>query len=232
LTIPVAQEPTRHAERSRLEHGLAEAEQLALDELDLIRGWLTRAVEAASTSQTETADDVKTWAGEAERRYGELHDRLLAVIATQAPVAGDLRLAMALLHVNDRIERMSAQCVNIATLWQVMPDGASPSEEQLRCLSAMADLACEQIEAARESFHERDLVAARALRDHDLGINEHNRRCFALAVSDGDDAGRREAGFIVAMMARAIERIGDNAVDIGQQLEFVVTSRMRGLAVG
>jgi phosphate transport system protein len=58
-------------------------------------------------------------------------------------------------------------------------------------------------------------------------INESNRRCFALAVQDGDEESRREAVFFVALMARAIERIGDNAVDIGQQTVFAANGRLR-----
>jgi phosphate transport system protein len=90
----------------------------------------------------------------------------------------------------------------------------------------MARLADEQVADASRAFAERDVERARGLRDHDLGINEHNRRCFALAVEDGDDERRREAAFFVAMMARAIERIGDNAVDVGQQTVFAVTARL------
>lgn len=232
LSVPeghaAAEAPSRHADRLPLEHGLHEAERLALEELDLIRVWLRRATEAATSGRAELAEEVNAWVSEGGRRHEDLHKRLLTLIACQAPVAGDLRLAMALLHVNDRIERMSAQCVNIATLRQAMPDGARPSAVQLECLEAMAELACEQVEAASSSFATRDLEGALGLREHDLAINEHNRRCFAHAVSDGDDEARREAGFFVALMARAIERIGDNAVDVGQQLGFVVTGRMRG----
>ena len=66
---------------------------------------------------------------------------------------------------------------------------------------------------------------------HDLGINEHNRRCFDLAVGDGVREAEREAAFMVAMMARAIERIGDNAVDIGRQVGFVVTGLCCGFVI-
>jgi phosphate uptake regulator len=138
-----------------------------------------------------------------------LHDLLLALIARQGPVARDLRLAMALLHVNDRIERMGAQCVNIATLCRAIPLSANASTEQRDCLIEMARLADEQAAEAPRVFADRDPYGASALRSHDKALNEHNRRCFELAVKEGTDEARREGAFCVALMARALERFGD-----------------------
>jgi phosphate transport system protein len=217
----------RTVERSALQRSLREAEEATLAELGVVRQSLRRAVEAARTGDAALADQVATSAGELERRYGEVHDRLLALIACQAPVAGDLRLAIALLHVNDRLERMGAQCLNVATLCRAIPAGTRPSTEQLDCLSAMAQLADEQVAEAGRIFAERDVEGAGRIRQHDRAINSANRRCFALAIHDGDDEALREVAFVVAMMARALERIGDNAVDVGQQAAFAVTGRLR-----
>jgi len=213
--------------RPLLDNALAEVEEQTLAELDLVRGSLRRAVEAALAGDPAIADEVKARGSEFDRRYDEVHDRLMALIARQAPVAGDLRLTMALLHTNDRIERMGAQCLNIATLCCALPAGGGPAPEQLDCLSAMARLADEQVAEAARVFADRDVEGARRLREHDARINEGNRRCFALGITDGDDEARREAAFFVALMARAIERIADNAVDIGKQAAFVVTGRLR-----
>jgi phosphate transport system protein len=147
-------------------------------------------------------------------------------MARQAPVACDLRLAIALLHVNDRLERMSAQCVNIITLCRALPGTEASPAGQLDCLRTMAGLADEQMADAGRVLATRDVVGARRLGRHDLGINERNRRCFDLAVSEGADDAQREFALMVAMMARAIERIGDNAVDIGRQAAFVATGRL------
>jgi len=218
---------SRTVTRIPLERALSEAEERTLAELGLIRPRLARAVEAVTTGETAVAEEVLSQADELKRRYDDVHDRLLALIARQAPVAGDLRLATALLHVNDRVDRMGAQCGNIATLCLAMPEGERPAPGQLDCLTAMARLADEQVEEAARVFAERDAEGAARLNQHDLGINERNRRCFSLAVREGDDEIHREVGFLVALMARGIERIGDNAVDIGRQAAFVVTGRLR-----
>jgi phosphate transport system protein len=212
--------------RSALDQALRQAEEQTLAELDVVRGSLRTAAEAAIRGNAQLAEGVVEQSRELERRYNEVHDRLMALIARQSPVAGDLRLAMALLHVNERVERMGAQCANIATLCSAMPQ-ERPSAGQLACLSEMADLADEQVREAARVFAERDVDGAARLRAHDRGINEHNRRCFALAIEDGESEARREAAFFVALMARALERIGDNAVDVGQQAAFVVTGRLR-----
>jgi phosphate transport system protein len=214
-------------ERTPLEHGLREAEQQTLAEFSVVRDLLRRAVDATLKGDATAAEEVAGRARELEQRYDDVHDRLLALIALQAPVAGDLRLAIALLHVNDRLDRMGAQALNIATLCRQMPAHARPSEEQLACLSAMAALTDAQVAEAQTVLAERDPAGATLLRRHDRPINEHNRRCFALAVQDGADEGRREAGFFVALMARALERIGDNAVDVGQQAAFAASGRLR-----
>jgi phosphate transport system protein len=227
-----AGEEAQVVERSLLAEGLRIAEEEALVELERVRARLGRAVEAALAGDALAAEAVLEGSGESDRRYDRLHDHLMGLIARQSPVAGDLRLAIALLHVNERVTRMSAQCDNIATHCCAMPAGARPSDGQLDCLRAMADLADEQVAEARRVFAERDAEGAARLRVHDAGINERNRRCFSLAVHDEGDEAHREAAFFVALTARAIERIGDNAVDIGQQTVFAVSGSLRGGAGG
>src|SRR4051794_34761586 len=90
--------------RPALRAGLAAAEERTLAEVQLVRECLRRAVRAATTQDRELANEVSAIAAEFGERYGEVHDMLLGLVARQTPVAGDLRLAMALLHVNDRAE--------------------------------------------------------------------------------------------------------------------------------
>jgi phosphate transport system protein len=215
------------AARRPLEQTLREIEDVTLGELERARGGLRIAVVAAIRDEDEVAAEVIRSVDAASQRYEGIHDQLFAMVARQAPVAGDLRLAIALLHVNDRIERISAQCMNIATLGRAMSAPELPSAEQVECLSAMADLTDEQLVTAARVFAERDVDGLARLRGHDLEINQHNRRCFELAVEFGRDENTREAVLFVAMMARAIERIGDNAVDVGRQMAFAVTGRIR-----
>src|SRR5438270_1181306 len=102
--------------RTSLRDGLKEIEQHVLDSLGLVAPLIAEAVEAATTNDLDCAEEVVSSVGELDSSYGEVQDTLMALMACQAPVAGDLRLAMALVHINDRAERMGTQCLNIATM--------------------------------------------------------------------------------------------------------------------
>jgi phosphate transport system protein len=221
-------EHTRRVLRQPMELAFRECEEHALAELELVRKLLRQAVNSIESADATLAE-ISALADEAKQRYSTLHDRLLALIARQAPVAGDLRLAMALLHTNDRVERMAAQCVNIATLSTAFADGVTPSPSQLECVTEMAELADRQIADTIQVFAERSADGARRLYEQDLSINELNRSCFRRGLADSREDDEREAAFLVAMMARAIERIGDNAVDIGQQAVFAETGALRAI---
>jgi phosphate transport system protein len=58
-------------------------------------------------------------------------------------------------------------------------------------------------------------------------IDRLNREIFSLALQSGDDRDAREWGATMMLVARSIERVGDNAVDIGEQTAFVVTGLFR-----
>ena len=161
-------------------------------------------------------------------RYLEVHQELLTLLATQAPVATDLRLISALLHVMKCIERMGDQCVNIA---KVIPLTGSEPPTDDRMLDrhrhdgqagALAGRA-----RPKQAFSERDVELARDLVRQDDVIDNLNKECFRIAIEIGDEHDLREWAMTMMLVARAIERIGDNAVDIGEQVAFLVTGLFR-----
>jgi phosphate transport system protein len=79
----------------------------------------------------------------------------------------------------------------------------------------------------RAALAERDVALAESLASQDRDINRLNREIFRLAVEAGDDYDVREWSMHMTLVARAFERIGDNAVDIGEQVAFVVTGLFR-----
>lgn len=197
-----------------------------LERLEGVRDLLAQAMEATADCDAARAGEL-TGRGDELALAGErVHEELMALIARQAPVASDLRLAMALVHANDRIARMEAQCINIATLCGAIPDHEPPSRAQLDCLKAMSRLVDAQVCEAAEALRDRDVDRVRQVHREDLKVNEHNRACFELAVQEGSDEARRRTAFFAALMARALERIGDNAVEIARQATFVVTGQL------
>jgi phosphate transport system protein len=142
-------------------------------------------------------------------------------------VASDLRTVAALLHVIKAAERMGDQCVNIAKLLPVVgyepPLEPALQEKILR----MGTLARSEVSQAKQAFELRDVDVAEDLVRQDAEVNKLNREVFRMAVDMGTDADRREWAMTMTHVARALERIGDNAVDIGEQVAFVVTGLFR-----
>ena len=160
-------------------------------------------------------------------RYLEIHQAILTLLATQAPVATDLRLIAALLHVMKNIERMGDQCVNIAKLIPIAGHEPPADEQLLGYLVTMGKAIRVQIRQAKRAFVDRDVEMARDLVRQDDVIDNLNRECFQRAIEIGDELDRREWAMTMMLVARALERIGDNAVDVGEQVAFVVTGLFR-----
>jgi phosphate transport system protein len=216
-----------HTTRSQFQEELQSLEEMALGGLDMVATSLDRAMETVERQDVELASMVIADDDRIDGRYLEVHQGVLSLLALQAPVATDLRVVAALLHVIKHVERMGDQCVNIAKL--VPLDGHDPpaDENMLADLHSMGAHARQQVVQAKLAFAQRDVSLAQDLVRQDEEIDRLNRACFKRALELGDDADRREWAMHMMLVARCIERIGDNAVDIGEQTAFVVTGLFR-----
>ncbi len=214
---------TRHEYREEL----ASLESRALDGLDLVVASLDRTVEAVQHQDIELAELVIADDDVIDGRYLEIHQAILTLLATQAPVATDLRLIAALLHVMKNIERMGDQCVNIAKLIPIAGHDPPADEQLLGYLISMGKGIRVQIRQAKHAFADRNVEMARDLVREDDVIDNLNRDCFQRAIEIGDEIDRREWAMTMMLVARALERIGDNAVDVGEQVAFLVTGLFR-----
>jgi phosphate transport system protein len=145
-------------------------------------------------------------------------------------VAGDLRIVAALLHVIRCIERMGDQCVNIAKLVPLSGYEVPKDKEILDAIERMGRLARSQVIQAKEALGSRNVDLAQDLVRQDTEINQLNRAIFKRAVEIGDDVDMREWGMFMILVARCLERVGDNTVDIAEQVVFVVTGLFREMA--
>jgi phosphate transport system protein len=213
--------------RQHFHEELARIEAAAMGGLDMVVGQLDRTIEALEHRDVELAQIVIHDDDRIDGRYLEVHQGVLSLLALQAPVAGDLRLVAALLHVIKSMERMGDQCVNIAKLIPLAGYEAPVHEELLDRALRMGRAARSEIVQAKTAFVARDVAAAEDLVRQDREINRLNREVFAMAIEIGTDADTREWAMHMVMVARALERIGDNAVDIGEQTAFVVSGLFR-----
>jgi phosphate transport system protein len=206
---------------------LATLEASALGGLDLVNIALGRTMEAVENQDVELAQVVIADDDRIDGRYLEVHQGLITLLATQSPVATDLRLISALLHVLKSIERMGDQCVNVCKLIPLTGNYAPVDARMVELILKMGAHTRSLTMQAKRAFEERDVEMARDLVRRDDVVDQLNRECFHLALEIGDDVDTREWGMTMLLAARAIERIGDNAVDIGEQVAFVVTGLFR-----
>jgi phosphate transport system protein len=213
--------------RIHFQEELERLEEQALAGLDMVVGALDRAIEALENQDVELASLVINDDDRIDGRYLEVHQGILSLMATQAPVAGDLRVVAALLHVIHHIERMGDQCVNIAKL--IPLDGYEPPVDAqiIDRINTMSRLVRSEVGQAKRCFALRDAALAEDLVRQDEQVNKLNREIFQIALDIGDDPDRREWAMHMILVARCLERIGDNAVDIGEQTAFVVTGLFR-----
>jgi phosphate transport system protein len=202
-------------------------EASALDGLNLVSAALQRTLEAIEHQDVELAQIVVADDDRIDGRYLEVHQSLITLLATQSPVATDLRLISALLHVLKNVERMGDQCVNICKLIPLTGHEPPADERMVKLILGMGTQARSLITQAKRAFAERDIEMARDLVRQDDVVDDLNRECFRLALDLGDDADVREWAMTMLLAARAIERIADNSVDIGEQVAFVVTGLFR-----
>jgi phosphate transport system protein len=213
--------------RIHYQEELEQLETRALGGLDLVVGSLDRTIEATQHQDIELAELVIADDDVIDGRYLEIHQSILALLATQAPVATDLRLISALLHIMKNIERMGDQCVNIAKLIPIAGHEPPADERMLKNLVTMGGAVRAEIRQAKQAFADRNVDLARDLVRQDDVVDSLNKECFQLALEIGDDTDRREWAMTMLLVARALERIGDNAVDVGEQVAFVVTGLFR-----
>jgi phosphate transport system protein len=210
---------TFQEELNRLEANLQEESALVLRSL---RGGL----HALQEQDVELADEVIAFDDEVDARYLAIHQGIEQLLARQTPVAVDLRLVLAMLHINLSLERMADLCVTIAKLTKLTAD-LKYDDTLVEAFDEMGTRAEEMIRAAMESFAQRDVVGAERLVDLDELIDRANRRVVSHVLQLGNDPASREWGLRMIIVSRCLERIGDQAVDIGEQTAYLVTGEFR-----
>jgi phosphate transport system protein len=216
-------EETRH----RFREALTELEQKTLDGFELVIEQLDRALQSVVSRDLELAETVVAGDDRVNRRYREIHEDALSLLARQTPVANDLRLVAALLDIMRCIERMGDQCANIAKLVPLSGSQATTDADILATIERMGELVRSQVSQAEEAFDTRDVALARDLVGHDREVNRLDRDVFTRAVEVGDNLEVREWAMLMILVARCLERIAENAIFVAEQTVFVAIGLFR-----
>jgi len=212
--------------RITLQEDLDQLEAGLQEEGELVLRALQGALNALVDQDAELADEVIAFDDEVDERYFSVEEGIQSLLARQTPVAVDLRLVLAMLHNNLHLERMADYCVTIAKLTKLV-EGAPQEPTIIDGFEEMGGRAEEMIRIALDSFAERNVERAETLVGLDELIDRANRRVVQHVLRIGGDPERREWGLRMIIVSRCLERIGDHAVDIGEQTAFLVTGEFR-----
>jgi phosphate transport system protein len=159
-------------------------------------------------------------------RYIRVERTTLELLALQTPVAVDLRLISVILHTNLHLERVGDMAVNIAKIVKVV-HGLPQNNSILTTLAEMGSIARQMLRAAMESFARRDLALAQQLPEMDDPIDRLNRGMYREVASCAWDPQMLEWAIRMMVVSRQLERIGDHAVDIAEQVAFLLTGEFK-----
>jgi phosphate transport system protein len=184
------------------------------------------AVDGLRSQDNELCDEVIAFDDEIDERYRSIESQVQLVLARQTPVATDLRLVLAILHSAIHVERIGDQCVTIAKLTK-LSSHLETKHDVIESLVDMGERCVEMVRVALDAFAGRDVDMARRTHELDELVDRANRQVFDEVLGYVNDAAALEWGMRQITVARCFERIGDNAVDIGEQTAFLVTGEFR-----
>lgn len=185
-----------------------------------------RAVRAVCDDDIGLVDKVIRGDDVIDEYYMRTEERILNVFALQTPVASDLRLLTVLLHVNLHLERVGDMAVNLAKIAR-LATGLPRSPTVVAHLDEMGSIALRMIAASMDALSRRNLNLARQLPDMDEPIDRLNRGMLQEVLNIADDSRMLEWGIRMHVVSRQIERVGDHAVDIAEQVAFLLTGEFQ-----
>jgi phosphate transport system protein len=206
-------------------HFHEELEALELDVLgmgELSERALGRAMDVLADWDKGQAETLIQNDDEIDERYLSIERRWLELLALQTPVATDLRLLTAILHINLHLERVGDMAVNIVKIARETA-GLPANQTILTHLREMTDVVRPMIRTALDAFVRRDLRLATSLPEMDDPVDRLNRNMYREVAACAGNPQMLEWAVRMMIVSRQLERAGDHAVDIAEQVAFLLT---------
>ncbi len=201
---------------------MSELERTVLGVVDRAEQMVEMAVEAVTTGDQELAARVIALDDAIDDTFLAVQHEWTALMARNQPLGSDLRRMTVLLQLNSTFERMGDQCVNIAKIAQ-LNDGLPRVERICAQIREMGDLVRPMIRTAIESYLRGDVDEARLLPAMDQPVDRLNANMYKETVAVRENPELLEWATKMLMVSRALERIGDQAVDFGEQTAYLIT---------
>jgi phosphate transport system protein len=184
-----------------------------------------RSVDALKRRDLEESRQVVAEDDYIDQKRFEIEERCMDLIATQQPMARDLRTIIALLHIVVELERMGDYAEGIAKISLRM--GEEPTLKPLIDIPRMADKATEMLRNSIDAFMNRDLVKAQHVCQSDDDVDELYDQVYReLLLFMVQDPRTIERATRLLWVAHDVERIADRATNIAERVIFLVTGKM------
>jgi phosphate transport system protein len=194
-----------------------------------VRVALARATRGLVTGNVALCGAVVTADDEVDRHYLDIERQVVDLLGRHPPVGSDLRLLTAILHINLHLERIGDMAVNVAQLGQAVA-GAPRSQRWTSHLEQMSEHAVWMLELAMQALATRDAQASQQLPTLDERVDELNRSLLAAVLAPSQPLDQLAWVVHLHDAGRQLERAADHAVDIAEQVWFLVTGELREFA--
>ena len=208
--------------REEYQADLNEVSRLLVTMAEAVRAAMRKATTALLRADLNAAETVMARDAEVDALYRQVESKVADTIARQAPVAVDLRTVITALHISADLERMGDLAEHVAkTAQRRHPSPAVPAELRgvFQGMAERADLMAEKITNLLAS---PEAGAAAELEKDDDAMDDLERELFKILLNDDWPYGA-ETAIDGALLGRFYERYADHAVNIGEQLAFLVT---------
>jgi phosphate transport system protein len=197
---------------------------------DLVDGAIRRAIEALQAHSTELATAVIKLDDEIDALHLELEDRCLRLMATQQPMAKDLRMIAAVWAMTIDLERMGDHAEDIAKITRRIAE--EPLLKPLIDIPRMAGLVREMLRDGLDAFVRRDTELAERMAGKDDAVDHLYGQVFRELLTYMIEDGRNiQRATHLLMVAQALERMGDHATNIAERVVYMVTGTLKELNV-
>ncbi len=201
---------------------LDELERKVLSMVSRAEQMVEMAVEAVITDDLALAARVIELDSDIDETYLTVHNGWTALMARHQPLGSDLRRMTILIQLNGTFERMGDQCVNIVKIAQ-LNHGLPRVQRICDQIQEMGDLVRPMIRTSIEAYVRTDLDEARLLPAMDHPVDRLNANMYRETVAVRENPQLLEWATKMLMVSRALERIGDQAVDFAEQTAYLIT---------
>ncbi len=187
----------------------------------LVAQTLDDSIKALINEDFKLAEKLVKGDDEIDDYYIKLEKESMRLLATQFPVAKDLRLVYSVLFVTIHLERMGDLASNIAKMAKKISEGPKIGR-LLDTIQEMGAMSSKLVHASLKAFDKKDIELARKLPEMDEPIDDLFKTFFKELVKLAGNEDTIDAASNMVLAARYVERISDHAVDIGERVNFLV----------